>query len=358
MSAGSWPRALLFNPDTRRQGLSLLAGVVIAFAVSTALRLPEPLWSVMSLLIVMRPLGGLAFEAALARFGSTLLGVLCGLAGAGLEHIGVASLLTTLVIVGTLAYAGGGIPTLRGAAIAALIVMSSASISGHSANQVAMLRVIQIFVGAGVATLVSAITAPRGDAGRQFAGCAKLLRGAAARLSTAGQPTSLSEDEVEAAAMVAREALDRLSILARRTDRVPAKWFRRSKVPEDRQHRRILGLTRRILQDVTLFTRILPTTSGNKVDTSVHEIARVASDALTHIADVLDGRVDPDDLQLRRLKYPCEAGFAAEAPEAAPNVTLASPLYLLSNDLQSLSHVLKMGRPRYSHPARLNATPL
>jgi hypothetical protein len=358
MSTGSWQNALLFNPDSRRQGLSLLAGVVVAFVVSTTLGLPEPLWSVMSVLIVMRPIGGLTFDAALARVASTLLGVLCGLAGTGLEHIGVTSLFTNLVVVGTLAYAGGAIPSLRGAAIAALIVMSSASISGHSANQVAMLRVIQILIGAGVATLVSATTARRGGADRLLAGCAKLLRGAAARLTKAGQPAPLSEDQAEAAAMVARDALDRLSILARRADRVHANWLRRSRTPGDRQHRRIVGLTGRLLQDVTLFTRIMPTICGNKAGASAREVARVASDALAHMADVLDGKMDPDDDQFRRLTDARGACITAEAAEVAPNFMLASPLYLLATDLQRLSHVLRKGVPGSSHPARLTASPL
>jgi uncharacterized membrane protein YccC len=349
---------LLFNPDTRRQGLLLMAGVVIAFVVSITLRLPEPLWSVMSVLIVMRPINSLTLDAALARVGSTLLGVLCGLAGAGLEHIGVTSLLTNLVVVGTLAYAGGAIPGLRGAAIAALIVISSVSIAGHSANQVAILRVIQILIGAGVATLVSAITARHGGADRLFAGCAKLLRGAAARLTKAGQQTPIGEEQAEAAAMVARQALDRLSDLARRADRVAASWLRRSKATEDRQHRRVVGLTGRLLQDVTLFTRALSTAPGNNADTSVHEVARAASEALTHMADVLDGKVDPDDDQWRRLAYTRAAGATAEAPEVAPQLLLASPLYLLATDLQRLSHVLRKGRPGTSQPADLAATPL
>jgi uncharacterized membrane protein YccC len=300
----------------------------------------------------------LAFEAALARVASTLLGVLCGLAGTGLEHIGMTSLLTNLVVLGTLAYAGGAIPGLRGAAIAALIVMSSAGISEHSTNQVAMLRVMQILIGAGVATLLSAVTARRGGADRLFAGCAKLLRGAAARLTKAEQATPLGEDQAEAAVMVARDALDRLSKLARTADRLLANWFPRSIPAEDRKHRRVVGLTGRLLQDVTVLTRVMSTTSGTKAGASTHEVARMASEALSHMADVLDRKVDPDDDQFRRITDTHGAGITAEACEVAPNFMFASPLYLLGTDLQRLSHVLREGLPESSHPVRLTATPL
>jgi hypothetical protein len=269
----------------------------------------------------------------------------------------VPSLLTNLVVVGTLAYAGGAIPGLRGAAIAALIVMSAAGISGHSTNQVAMLRVIQILIGAGVATLVSAITAQHGGADRLLAGCAKLLRGAAARLTKAGQQTSPSEEQAEAAANAARHALDRLSSLARRADRVPATWMRRSKATEDRHHRRVVGLIGRLLQDVTVFTRILSTASGNKADTSMHEVARAAGEALAYMADVLDGKVDPDREQSFRLADGRVTGNTAESAAGTPRLLLAAPLYLLGADLEHLSHLLRKRRLGTSQQKQLSATP-
>lgn len=343
MTADSWSRDLLFNADTRRQGLLLMIAVVVAFDVSATFGLPEPLWSVMSALIVMRPNSALTLDAALARVGSTLFGVLCGLVGVGLGRVGVSSPLATLVIVAALAYASGAIPNLRGSSIAALIVVSSLGISGHSAEKVALLRVVQILIGVGIATVISAVMARHRSADRLFAGCARLLRGAAAQLTKTGQHTSSSEEQAEAAAAVARQALDRLSDLARGADRVRAIWPDRSRATENRHHRRIAGLTRRVFQDVTVFNRIVSTASGTKGENLAHEVAQVASETLMHMADVLDGNVHPDHEQFRRLADGRATGMTAEAAEMMPQLLLAAPSYLLGTDLQRLSHLCERG---------------
>ena len=320
-----------------------MIAVVVAFDVSATFGLPEPLWSVMSALIVMRPNSALTLDAALARVGSTLFGVLCGLVGVGSGHVVVSSSPRDAGYRGCACLRQWSDTESARLVYCRLIVVSSLGISGHSAEKVALLRVVQILIGVGIATVISAVMARHRSADRLFAGCARLLRGAAAQLTKTGQHTSSSEEQAEAAAAVARQALDRLSDLARGADRVRAIWPDRSRATENRHHRRIAGLTRRVFQDVTVFNRIVSTASGTKGENLAHEVAQVASETLMHMADVLDGNVHPDHEQFRRLADGRATGMTAEAAEMMPQLLLAAPSYLLGTDLQRLSHLCERG---------------
>ena len=273
-------RRLLLNAENRDNGLQMAAAVVAAYVASLAAGLPEHFWAVMSALIVMRPNMASTFDA-----GSTLLGALCGLLGVWVENLGVNALFATLAIVAALAYLSAAIPAMRGAPIAALIVLSAAALIGHSALQVAFLRVLQIIIGVGVAIAISKLSAKYRAADRLHAGCAKILRGAALRLAEAGVQPRPNEAEAAFASETARRALDRLAAIAASADKA-SRIFRRTETAGDRRyHRRIAGLTGRIFQDVAVFNRIMLADSRQEDGGSWREAADVVRAAVAHTAD-------------------------------------------------------------------------
>ncbi|HEY2256680.1 MAG TPA: FUSC family protein, partial [Variovorax sp.] len=142
---------LSFDAEKRHHGAQLAAAVLLAYLVSALLRLPEHLWAVMSTLIVMRPNTGGTWEAGLNRACGTMIGALGGLAGVWLEHHGVPALATLLAIVAGLSFASAANAALRSAPVAALIILGAGDLPGHSALQVAALRVGQILIGVTVA---------------------------------------------------------------------------------------------------------------------------------------------------------------------------------------------------------------
>ena len=129
----------------------LAIAVVVSWSVSAACGLPENLWAVMSALIVLRPTAGSTLGAGWDRVRGTLVGTAVGLAGVWIGH----GTTTILAIVAILAFASALVPALRSAPIAALIVLSSAGIPGHSAVDVAELRAVEIAIGVATGVLVS-----------------------------------------------------------------------------------------------------------------------------------------------------------------------------------------------------------
>ena len=183
-------RRLLLDPENRDNGLQMAATVVLAYAVSLVAGLPEPFWAVMGALIVVRPNLASTFDAGLTRMYSTLFGAACGLLGVWLGYLGANQLAATLAIVAALAYVSAVLPVLRGAPVAALIVLSAAGPVGHVALEVAFLRVLQIVIGIGVAIAVSKASAGYRATDRFHAGCARILRGAGQRLERTDTVTS------------------------------------------------------------------------------------------------------------------------------------------------------------------------
>ncbi|MGQ3130133.1 FUSC family protein, partial [Variovorax sp.] len=174
--------AFLREPGRWRAGAQLAAAVAIAWGVSRGIGLPESFWAVMSVLIVMRPSAGSTLEAGWDRVRGTFAGALAGLAGVWLAHHGVPMQADALAIVLLLAFVGAAVPGLRSAPVAALIILSAGSLPGHSALQVALLRMAQMGIGVGVALAMALVTAEYRAGARFDAGCAALLRGMAKRL--------------------------------------------------------------------------------------------------------------------------------------------------------------------------------
>jgi len=318
-----------------RAGAQLAAAVALAWLVAVAMRLPESFWAVMSVLIVMRPSAGGTLGAGWERLRGTAAGALCGLAGVYLQHRGAPVLATTLATVMLLAFAGAALPGFRSAPVAALLILSAGAIPGHSALDVALLRMLQIGIGVGVALAV-ALVASEYRAGPRFdAGCAALLRGMAKRLATlaalgpggaAGLP---AESEAERANAAARAALARLALLAGSAD-LEARWWRRgAAVPAAQSCRSKARLAARIFQDATVLERMLRRMPAGGA--AWQDTARAAAAALAAMADALDGQGVPDLAKLAQLARRHESPGASSAL-----LLLAAPVCLLLEDLQRM----------------------
>jgi uncharacterized membrane protein YgaE (UPF0421/DUF939 family) len=310
-----------------RPGLQLAGAVALAWGVSVALHLPESFWSVMSVLIVMRPSAGSTLGAGWDRVRGTAAGALCGLAGVYLQHHGVNALAATLAIVMLLAFGGAAVPGLRSAPVAALIILSAGGIPGHSALQVAMLRMAQIGIGVGVALAVSTFMSEYHAGARFDEGCAALLRGIAKRMGAAQRP---AEAEAERTNSATRTSLGRLALLAGSAD-LEARWWRRGAAGEgSRTYRNKARLAARIFQDAVVLDRVLR--QQKDVDPFSHEAAQAAGAAVAGMADALAGKGSPGLAELARL---AQAGAATSS-----RALLAAPLCLLLDDLRRLQRCI------------------
>ncbi len=235
--------------DSLRYAVRLAAAVLLAFAASAVLRLPEGSWAVMSALIVVRPSTGSTLGAGWDRVRGVLVGAALGVAAVEARRFGIEGSAATLVLVTALAFAGGLRPALRSAPISALIVVTSGAGAGPSAGHVAWLRTLEIGLGVAAALLVS-LADLRAHARPRFRrALADLLRALAGELE-APPPAS------EAAEGTRRAALRRLAVLAEAADRerrLFAGW-RGDDDPE--QHRRSARLAARTAGDAALFRRL------------------------------------------------------------------------------------------------------
>ena len=328
--------AALRGPDARH-GLQLGAAVVIAYLASAACGLPEGFWAVMSALIVTRPDAGATLGAGWDRVRGTVLGTACGLLGVALRHTGLGAPAATLAIVALLAFASAGAPILRSAPITALIVLSSGGMAGHSALQVAGLRVAEIAIGVAVGLTISVALPGARAAARFDADCAALLRQIAAQLrrSIGGAPRSA--DEKDAASTALRAALRELALRADsagREARLP--WRRRAAVGADATPlppRRIAQLVMRTSQDAALLGRVFDSQPVAQQDPLWSELRDAVGAALDSVALALTRSGCAELGPLRRL----DATLAARRASDETALLLAAPLRWLLDDLRGLA---------------------
>jgi uncharacterized membrane protein YccC len=342
-----------FTPENRHHGLQLAAAVLLSYGVAWLLNLPEQLWAVMSTLIVMRPQTGATLEAGGDRLLGTLAGILCALAGVALHHWGIGGLGVTLAVVALLAYASAMTSGLRSAPVAALIVLSGGAIPGHSAWQVAGLRLVQIGIGVAVALAISLLSARYRAAQRLHAGSAALLRQCARLLVPAGDGGAKAEegarqpapeDTQDAAGAALRTAVGRLTLLAASADR-EGRLFRQAQPAGDgNHHRRIAGLLRRVVQDAALLARVLHGLPDSGQQPLAQQARQAGTQALAGVAQLLDALAEPGHRlpqpALGALRQLAHHGVVAEHD---PALMLAAPVRLLLADLQRLCHVLGAG---------------
>lgn len=321
-----WPA-----PESLRYGARLAAAVLLAFAASAALHLPEGFWAVMSALIVVRPDTGSTLGAGWDRIRGALVGTALGLAGAAWRHAGGGLDLAPLVLVALLAFAAGLSPTMRSAPISALIVVTSGGIAGHSAGQVALLRALEIGIGIAAALLVSLVDLRSRATLRFRAAAAAHLRALADALVDA--TSGATPDAADAAR---RTALRQLAMLADAADRETRVFAGRARAGSAERHRKSARLLSRITGDAALFARLRPAGATaareGEADASSLRIEHAAAKRLRQIAEALAGR--------RPLAEPPPVlGEADLAPAGDARVAWR----LLDDDLAALTRLEKLG---------------
>lgn len=301
-----------------RQGAQLGAAVLLSHLASQLLALPEAFWSVMSVLIVMRADSAGTLAAGWERLRSTGGGALVGLAGVwALEH-GLPRDGTTLAVTAAMAAASGAVPGWRGAPIAALIVLGSRAGVGHSALTVAALRVEQIAIGVSAALLVAFVASRLQGEDRLRSGCAKVLRGHAARW--AGR----APDDAALAERL-RTALGRLGALAEGADQgtVLVARLRCRAAAQGAQRERVKALVQSC-HHADSIARLLEGADAalkRRVSGAVARAFRSASDAL----------IGAGSLELEALE--AMADTHGSEPALAH---IAGPARLLSQDLRAV----------------------
>ena len=294
--------AALEREGRGRHGAQLALAVLVAYAVSASLGLPESLWAVMSALIVVRPNTGTTLSAGGIRLGGTVLGTLAGIGGVWLRHHGASLPAVTLSVVAALAFASALLPVFSSAPIAALIVLSSTALPGHSVLQVAGLRAVEVGIGVLTGVAVSLVLRGAGATARFDAACTALLHRLAAMLDPAGDAAA-AETEV-------RTKLRELAVIAAGAD-TEARWLRRAR--GEGRYRKLAGLMARVFQDVAVLGRLLQ--AGAAESTRLRALAaleQAAGAASAPVADSVAENTDP---------------------------ALAAPLQLLIGDLRVLARL-------------------
>jgi len=319
----------LWSHGRWRAGLQLAGAVALAWAVAVALHLPESFWAVMSVLIVIRPSAGSTLDAGWDRVRGTAAGAVFGLGGVYLQHHGVPVLVATLGVVLLLAFASASAPGLRSAPVAALIVLSAGGIPGHSALQVAMLRMVQIGIGVGVALAVSTFLSEYHAGARFDEGCAALLRGIAKRMAGAQRPAEAEAERIHAAT---RASLGRLALLAGSAD-LEARWWRRGGAAKTaRAYRDKARLAGRIFQDAVVLDRVFRQANAAAADPFWREAAQAAAAAVAGVAEALAGNNGATDLaELERV---------TSVQATASNALLIAPLSLLLDDVRRMQRCI------------------
>lgn len=329
------------NRENRYHGFQLAAAVVIAYLASMAVGLPEHFWAVMSVLIVMRPSTGDTLGAGWDRVLGTVVGVFFGLLGVYFEHLGAGMLLTTLLIVATLAFASAAAPSLRSASVAALIILAAGALPHHSALQAASIRVIQILIGVGVAVAVALISSRYRAAERFDAACAALLQGTAARLRQSNPRDRTAAMDAARLRPNVRNALSLLGVLAGSADR-ESRLFRRAAPGFEAGHHRLIAESMsRIFQDVMVLNRALLFSQRQDHGLS-YEVAQAVAAALDSVAGAIKGT---GSSQLSGLhKFDLETRDLDAERSLRPMVLLAMPLHLLVEDLRQIAYALEKSK--------------
>lgn len=343
------------DPNSWRHGAQLALAVVIAFLVSTAFRLPESFWAVMSALIVVRPTAGSVLGAGWDRARGTTIGTACGLAGVWLQHVGVGSAAFSipfaLAIVAVIAFASAVVPAMRSAPISALIVLTSTGIAGHTALDVALLRTVEIGIGVVTGLAVSLLVFAAHARTRFDDAAARWMRTAAAHARDAIVATQTpSTGERDARAETSRQALRELAVLAVGADREARMIgaLRRTGVTALRVPR--ARLLARTSSDVIALVRAIVSASASASGRASHlafdpaslddaargRVADAIARALETSADAIEGRGRPDLASLRDL-----------ASADANIAWLATTARLLLQDLVQLSRLVA-GEPHAS----------
>ena len=297
-------------------GLQLVAAIVLAFASTWVLGLPEGQWAVMSALIVGRADASATLSAGWQRLGATVAGALVGVGGAALMQTQVAAPeLIALALVAALAVATADRIGWRGASIAALIVMGAAGRPGVSPLAVAGLRTLEVGIGACAAMLTAWLAHRLAATTRPLAVVSELL----------GQLA----DQVEAAVDADRAVRLARSAAVRATQRRLGEMVHGT---QDTQRRLLILLAMRLAQDTGWLARQLSEAPRQREPQSGTVAGDVAA-ALRAVASQLDASGIDVPAALARLDTHAGSAWRADAVQ------------VLQDDLRKLTQLAGRAEP-------------
>ena len=332
-----------FSADWRH-GAQLAGAVVVAYACSAALRLPEGLWAVMSALIVLRPTASATADAGWDRLRGTLAGTGVAVASVAFLHVDRSAPLALLSVVLLIAFYGGFYPSMRSAPVSALIILSVSGNAEHSATQFALLRGAEIMLGLAVGLAIS-WAIPIRNARRQFnVRCAAVLREIADQVHRDLYPAhgpgtaASSPTAAEQAGNKLRKEMRALTVLAVNIDHgvrvTNLVRYRRAASADTGSAQRTVQLLVRTAHDASLFGRMAdPVEAADMGNLAVRQqFCDRITGALRDTAEVLDGtapaKAPEISSRIRNLVL----------PEPTPRWALA-PAKLLMRDLTGLLRV-------------------
>lgn len=318
-----------------RKGWQLASAVLLAWALSSVLGLQGGWWAVMSALIIVRPGADSTLDAGWARARGTALGSAVALLGAGLQAQGLHTIAVTLLVVGALAFWSAAAPGWRSAPITALIVLQASAMPGHSAWQVALLRIAEIAVGVVAGVLVTLPVARQAAAARFDARCAELLRLWAEEFPAIRVP-AVPGNAVDTGHW--RTALYELSVLGRSVDQA-GRWLRRwrssATIPASRET--AARLMSRTFADLGALSRLVSLLPDGSAAEAVEILNDPVARALRGASDALQGRGQADLAALRQLALSQRTPPSGEAPSASSSRWVAPGVALLVQDLAALA---------------------
>src|SRR5580692_1130596 len=142
--------------------LRMMISTTLAYALATALRLPQGYWAVLTAIIVTQNSVGGSLKAALDRLTGSICGALVGAAAALLvpSHTPLILGITLIAALTPLAVLTAFYPSYRIAPITAIIVLMSTGSASHGPLVYALDRVLEITLGAVIGVVVSTLIAP------------------------------------------------------------------------------------------------------------------------------------------------------------------------------------------------------
>jgi len=307
--------------------LRMILATVLAAIVSTALRLPETYWAVLSAIIVSRPNAGSSTRAGASRLIGTVFGSAVAMAVIVARTWHVPEILLLAVAMVPLSLLVTAFEEYRTAPVAAIIILSSGS-ALISPLHLALLRLAEITIGSLASTLIGAWVMPSRGHGRVFRMSASILTRIGAVLDS-----SFEEPRVDARLDAAHDDI-------RRDLREVAVLVRTKGAP--RAQGRIVKLLSRLHADALFVGRVvgsgLRRASALEYAQALHEVCREVAGCM------LEPESAQAELQRCRenLRAASEAFALARQPAGGAALdALDFLLETLGKDLHDLMRVLQ-----------------
>jgi uncharacterized membrane protein YccC len=328
-----WISRLAVLREDWPDALRMLLATVLAAIISTALRLPETYWAVLSAIIVSRPNAGGSARAGASRLLGTVFGSAVAMAVIVARTWHVPEILLLAAAMVPLSLLVTAFEEYRTAPVAAIIILSSGS-ALLSPLHLALLRLAEITIGSATSTLIGASVLRTRGHGRVLRMGASIVT----RIGTVLE-SSFEEPRVDARLDAAHDDIRRdlreLGVLVR------------TKVGRGapRAQGRIVRLLSRLQADALFVGRVVG--SGLR-RASALEYAHALHKVCAHIADCML-EAEPPEGELKRCLEDLQAAseaFARARQQAggAPADALDYLLQTLGKDLHDLIRVLLPSR--------------